>query len=171
MKRFLLIVGALAILGAGCVKATTPSAMSGAYRQPDYGFAFQYPAETMDAHERASAIQDFAYLGLPVKYFVTLRDTVRDMGATNLAAFYAAENLSTDAFIEALVASGAKREDVAQEAVKNGEIAMTKVTSPTESGETKTHYLFDHSGKTIIILVYLFEDEAFKPVLATFKKP
>ena len=171
MKRFFLLACAVALLGAGCSKPATPSTMTGSYAQPAYGFAFQYPTETMDVHERAQAIQDFAYLGLPVKYIATVRDIVRDTSATNLAAFYVAERMHTDAFIEALVASGAKKEAITKEDETGGKIPMVKITNSTESGETKTHYLFDHGDKTVIVSVYLFEDDVFKPVLETFKKP
>lgn len=166
MKRLIALAAFIALAGAGCAKA--PAFDGTAYENAQYRFAFDYPAN-MDLRTRPDDVRQTQYAGIDVDFFASLRDTAKEAKPLNVAAFYAAPGLSADAFEERLEASGAGIEVTARAQEKHGKLSFTKVVSTTESGEAKTHYLLERDGHTVVISVFLSQEEAFAPVLGTFR--
>lgn len=166
MKRLFAAICLIALSGAGCAKS--PVFEGTAYESAEYAFAFDYPSG-MEVRTRPEETRDTEYLGIEVEFFASLRDTVKESKPLNVAAFYAAPGLTADAFVEKLVGSGEGIEVTARAKEKHGRLTMTKVTSTTQSGEEKTHYLFERGDKTVIMSVFLYQAEAFAPVLDTFR--
>jgi hypothetical protein len=170
MKRLLLGLALLTLVGAGCAAPAVKPADTTTYANAQYGFAFEYPAKTMDVHVREDAIRKAKYLGLDADFFASVRDTVQDpKNLTTLAYLYAVPGLTVDAFKAALVksATGITVKETTPHTV-NG-IQMTKIVSTTASGEDKTHELFTLNGQTIIIDEFLFQEKEFDAVLSTFR--
>lgn len=170
MKKLLIVLSVLALVGAGCNWGNTKPAFQGtAYENSEYSFAFDYPT-TQDVHSRDVEIQPHDYLGLEVKFFASIRDLVKDNVPTNLAFLFASPRLSVDDFRQKLEASGAVGiQDV--ETVKINDLTMYKFTNTTayDAEIMKYHYLFDRGDQTIIISVFVGEDELLEPTLATFR--
>lgn len=172
MKRLLIALSIVVLAGFGCAKAPVtngPSADgSWPYVNNDYGLQMTLPTgvevRTREAENRKSD-----YLGFDADHFASLRDTVRDEKATNLAYFYAVPKLSADDFAKALEASnatGAVKAKSIENVTING-IAMKKITSTTEMGEDKIHYLFEVKDSTIIVSQFIGEEAKFDPIFAT----
>lgn len=173
MKRLFAALAILAVAGFGCVAkqeevAVDPNAT--VYENAQYGFSFAYPSN-MELRQREEEVRADEYLGIQVDFFASLRDTVMDTKPTNVAWFYAAPGLTTDAFAAALVASnadGAVQVKSMEDVTVNG-LAMKKVTSTTEMGKDKTHYLVDRDGTMLIVSVYLMQEAAWDEVLQTMR--
>jgi hypothetical protein len=171
MKRLIATLTLFVLAGAGCAaKAPTPHAAEGmtTYENAQYRFAIDHPKE-VEMTERAEDLRKTKYLGIDVDFFASLRDTVKEDKPLTLASFYVAKGLSVDAFKKALEASGpgikvTKIEDMTVNGVK-----LVKVTSSTEAGEDKFHYLYVHGGQTLVIGEFLFVHDEFAPILATFR--
>ncbi len=173
MKKLLIAAALLALAGFGCAKA--PAATSGtvpeggrAYENAQYGIALTLP-KGVEMRQREDAVRQTKYLGLNVDFFASLRDLVHDAKPTNLAFFYAVPKLSTDDFAKALEASGANGavKVKSTEDVTIGGIAMKKITSTTEMGEDKVHYLFDAKDSTVIVSEFIGQEKEFDPIFAT----
>ncbi len=164
----------LAVVGFGCVKDTptvTAPSYEGwiAYENTDYGFALAYPTN-LELRTRPAELQDTEYVGLPVKFFASLRDTTRSEKAENLAYFYAAEGVTLEAFTTALAASDPGNIVVKETSdLSQGGLSMKKIISTTALGADKVHYLFWKDSTLVIISQFLGEDEAFAPVFETLK--
>jgi len=173
MKRLLIAFAILAVAGFGCVSKQNQEAAvvdpnATRYENAQYGFSFAYPSN-LEVRQREENIRATPYLGIDADFFISLRDTVRDTKPTNIAWFYAAPGLTADAFTAALVASnpnGAVQVKSVEDVTVNG-LDMKKVTSTTEMGDDKTHYLFERNGSLVIVSVFLQEDAAWSEVLAT----
>lgn len=176
MKKLLIAAALLALVGFGCAKGSAPAAtvvpadFVNSYENSQFGISFAFPAG-VEMRQREEENRAQKYVGIDVDFFASLRNVVRDEEATNLAFFYAAPKLSVDDFEKALVASNAdgaiavkSTEDVAV----NG-IAMKKITSTTEMGVDKVHYLFDAKDSTIIVSRFLYEEGEFEPIFATIE--
>jgi len=175
MKKFFpfLIVAAVAAIIAAIFffqpKAPSePVADTNVYQNDQYKFGFTYP-KNLDVRVREDENRQTDYLGMPVDFFISLRDVEREEKPVTLAVFYASPTLSIDAFKTALEASDpASVKVTATEELSIGGLAMTKVTSTTAIELPKTHYLFDREGQTVIVSVILQEEANFAPVLETF---
>ncbi len=173
MKKLLIAAALLALVGFGCAKV--PTAMSDAipeggkaYENAQYGISLALPKD-VEMRQREDAVRTAKYLGLDVDFFASLRDTVREEKAVNLAFFYAVSKMSTDEFAKALEASGtngAVKVKSTEDLTING-VAMKRITSTTEMGEDKVHYLFDAKDSTIIVSEFIGENEEFEPILGT----
>ncbi len=177
MKRLLIALAAVALVGFGCFGKIEPAANTTtsapedwiAYENTVYGFALSYPTN-MELRSRPEEEQTTEYLGLPVKFFASLRDTVRDTKPTPLASFYAAEQVTVEQFMTALTASDPEHVSVKETAdVTLGSLPAKKVVSTTALGTDKVHYLLLKDTTFIIISQFLNEDEALDPVLATLR--
>jgi|GEM_PF-2044860 len=144
-------------------------AVSTEYRNEQYAFSFTHPSE-MEVRIREEANRQTDYLGLPVDFFISLRDVEREAKPLNIAFFYAAPGLTVDAFKTALEASDpASVKVTSTEDVEINGLKMTKVINTTALGADKQHYLFDRNGQTVIISVFLTEEPNFEPVLQSLK--
>lgn len=174
MKRLLAALAILAVAGFGCVGAQDQVAVDPSatvYENAQYGFSFAYPSN-LEVRQRPDADRQTQYLGVDADFFVSLRDTVKDSKPTNVAWFYAVPGMTVDTFTAALVASnasGAVQVKSTEDVTMNG-LEMTKVTSTTEMGEDKTHYLVDRDGTLVIVSVFLLEEAAWDEVLATMRE-
>ena len=166
MKRFLIALSLVVLAGAGCAKHVTAPDLT-AYENAPYGFAFDYP-KNMEIHVPTEATRKVPYLGIAGEYFIALRDTVAEEKPLNIASFFAA-GLTVDDFVKKLEASGTGIVVKSKEPVEKNGLKMTKVTSTTESGEEKIHYLFDHAGTTVIVEEFLYQHDAFAPILDSFR--
>lgn len=166
MRRALAIFALFALAGAGCAKA--PAFEGTAYENAQYGFAFDYPTN-MEVRTRPDDVRETQYLGIDVDFFASLRDTVKEAKPLNVAAFYASPGLTADMFVSALEASGPGIKVTSRTVEKRGKLSMTKVASTTEAGDEKAHYLFERGNDTVIVSVFLTQDEAFAPILDTFR--
>lgn len=179
MNKIAVILFSLALLGAGCFgpkPEETPEKNlvfefeGTTYTSDAYGFSIDYPTN-MEMKVRPPEVQDTTYLGIPAKFFVSLRDTVREADPLSIAYFYAAENLTIDAFEAALVASDPEFISVtAKETYSQGGLTITKITSTTAMGENKVHYLVPSGSQMIIVAQMMLEDEAFGPVVQTLRQ-
>jgi len=174
MNRLLAIIAILSVVGFGCITKSQdvpPESEAGGYENAQYGFSFSYPTN-LEVREREEANRATKYLGFDADFFISLRDTVRDVKPTNIAWFYAAPNMTVEKFTAALEASnsdGAVKVKSVEDVTVNG-FAMKKMTSSTEMGEDKVHYLFDHNGTLIIVSVFIAEEETWGGVLQTMDK-
>lgn len=176
MKRLFAALVLLAVAGFGCTDAAKNGAVAvdpdaTVYENAQYGFSFAYPS-TMDVRQREEEVRATQYLGIDVDFFISLRDIVRDDKPTNIAWFYAAPGLTAEAFSAALVASNASGavQVTSTEDVEVGGLEMKKVTSTTEMGADKVHYLVDRDGTLIIVSVFIGETSAWDGVLATMRE-
>lgn len=168
MKKFLLVLSIFAVAGFGCANGPGGTDGIGPYVNSDYGISMTLPTD-VEVRTREDENRPTKYLGLDADFFASMRDTVRDEKATNLAYFYAVSKLSADDFAKALEASnaaGAVKAKSIEDVTING-ILMRKVTSTTEMGEDKIHYLFDAKDKTIIVSQFIGEEKEFDPIFAT----
>jgi hypothetical protein len=174
MKKLLIALTIVVLAGFGCTKA--PAAETGGpsadgswpYMNADYGFQMTLPPG-VEMRQREEENRPMKYLGLDADFFASLRDVERESKATNLAFFYAMPTMSTEDFAKALEASDATGDvkvTSTEDVTING-IAMKKVTSTTEMGEDKVHYLFEAKDKTIVVSRFLNEEVAFEPIFAT----
>jgi hypothetical protein len=175
MKRLFIALLLVPVLGMGCVGAgQSPTGETvvtdNTYKNAQYGFSFAYPT-SVEVHVREDSLRPSVYLGLDVDFFASVRDTVREEKPVNLAYFYDAKDLTTDAFTTALTASDASISVKSTEDVTINAIPLTKIVSTTAVGVDKTHYLFTASdGSTIIVSVFLYEEEYFQPIFDTLRK-
>ncbi len=167
MKRLLISLIALALAGFGCAGPVIPAGNT-TYENPQYGFAFSYPKE-MDVRSRDEGVRQTTYIGLPADFFASVRDVVRDSKPTNVFYLYAMKDVTVDTFKDALVKSGAGIEITSAEETKLGEMSATKITSTTEAGEPKYHYLVPVKDALLIVSVFLNESAVFDPIGATFR--
>lgn len=152
--------------GGGAPKVTVPDGWA-TYQNPGYGFAMSYPSN-VEAKQRSDDQLDITYVGLPAKFFLSVRDTEREDSLTVIAQFYSFSDLSVEKFSEALVASDQGNITIKETAdVTQGGIAMKKIVSSTAAGIDKTHYVFKSGNNLIVIGIPLGEDEAFKPLFET----
>jgi hypothetical protein len=174
MKRFLLTLGILVAVGAGCfgqppVEEASPTDGWNTYLNTEYGFGFDHPTN-FEVHSRPTEQRPDAYVGLDVSFFASLRDTARGEKTENVAHFYAAKDVELEAFTAALTASDPGNITIKETTdIDVGGVAMTKIVSTTALGIDKTHYLYRRVDTLIIISVILSEEEAFAPVLETFR--
>lgn len=170
MKKILPTLALLALVGFGCAPAApSPAASTDThYANVEFGFAFDHSAD-VEVRDREEKNRPDDYLGLNVDFFASVRDMVRDESPTTLAYLYAASGLTAEAFVAALEASDASGavKVTSTEDVTVGGASMKKVTSTTQVGTDKIHYLWDHNGKTIIFSVFIEEVPQFDPILAT----
>ncbi len=173
MKKLLIALSIVVLAGFGCAKAPAetdgPSADgSWPYINNDYGLQMTLPTG-VEVRTREDENRKTEYLGLDADFFASLRNTVRESKATNLAYFYAVPKFSADNFAKALEASnatGAVKAKSIEDVTING-IAMKKITSTTEMGEDKIHYLFDAKDSTIIVSQFIGEEAEFDRIFAT----
>ncbi len=174
MKKLLSSLALVALVGFGCASsAPAPTASSDAhYVNQEFGFTLDH-SEAIEIRDREAENRADDYLGLTVDFFASVRNVTREEKPVSLAFFYAVPGLSVEEFTSALEASdpnGAVKviaeEDVD---VTNGGVAMKKITSTTQMGTDKIHYLWDHDGTTIIASVIIGEGTEFDPILATLK--
>ncbi|NBS41899.1 hypothetical protein EBS80_04565 [bacterium] len=172
MKKLLATLTLLSLVGFGCIvdKAPVPVASDTTYVNAQYGFSLDHTkdVEMKDRDEKNRATK---YLGLDVDFFTSIRDTVREAKPVNLAFVYAAPGLTADAFSAALVASdptGAVTVKLAED-VAMGDVTMKKITSTTQVGTDKIHYLWDDHGTTIVFSVFIGENAEFDAILGTLK--
>jgi len=173
MKKLLIALSILAIAGFGCAKgpgATDGPSADGSwpYINKDYGLSMTLPTG-VEVRSRQDGSPLTKYLGFDADHFASLRDTVRESKATNLAYFYAVSKMSADDFAKALEASnaaGAVKAKSIEDVTING-VAMKKITSTTEMGEDKIHYLFDAKESTIIVSQFIGEEAEFDRIFAT----
>jgi len=174
MKKLLIAAAFLALVGFGCAKSpastatVVPADFVNSYENSQFGISFAFPAG-VEMRQREEENRPQKYLGIDVDFFASLRNVVRDEKATNLAFFYAAPKLSTDAFVTALEATnadGAVKVTSTEDVTING-IPMKKITSTTEMGTDKVHYLFDAKDSTIIVSRFIYEEGEFEPIFAT----
>ncbi|OGL67228.1 hypothetical protein A2856_04200 [Candidatus Uhrbacteria bacterium RIFCSPHIGHO2_01_FULL_63_20] len=166
MKRLFASAAILMLVGAGC--AGRPDEDLTEYANAQYGFAFDYP-DGLEVRVRPDDVRAAKYLGLDVDFFASLRDLTKGEKPENIAFFYAAEGLSADTFVQALEGSGPAIAVKSREDLRKNGIALTKITSTTESGEDKTHYLFDRGGHTVIVSEFLYQHELFAPILESVR--
>lgn len=173
MNKFLAVVALVALTGFGCAaKAPVASgpANTQTYENAEYGFSFMYPAND-EVHVRDADLRADTYLGQKMDFFASLRDLHRtgETAAINLAFLYAAKGLTVAQFRQGLEESG---KNVAVKGVVpvtiNG-IALTKVTSTTDIGVDKVHYLLERNGTTVVFSVFINENKNFDPILQTLK--
>ena len=174
MKRLLISLSILALVGAGCfggktVEDNTPPPNTTAYENSEFGFAFNYPP-IMDIHVRKESTRPNTYIGMDVDFFASMRDIDRDVKATNIIYMYSVPSISVDEFVEKLEASDEAIKLLQKEEIEINEIKLTKLTNSTARGIDKFHYLFESGDKTIILSVFLMEHELFDPVLQTIRK-
>lgn len=173
MKKLLLILVAVILVGAGCFnkggEEIIPVVDGTEYQSRDFGFSLRYPDE-MEVNERKQSNWAFTYSGMEVDFFLSLRDIVREDKATSLVYFYAVDEISTNDFTQKLEEAIEGTEIVSTEKVERGDFKMVKVVNTTQIEEDKTHYLFNRNGKTIIASVFLGEEELVEPVMHTFKE-
>lgn len=179
MKKLAVIFFSLALLGAGCFGPKPEPVPENSlvfefdgttYTSDAYGFSIDYPSN-MEMKVRPPETQGTSYQGIPAMFFVSLRDTVREAEPVSIAYFYAAENLTVEAFEAALVAFDPPNVSViSKETYTQGGLTITRITSTTAMGENKTHYLFPNGSNMIIVSQMMLEDEAFTPVLKTLRQ-
>lgn len=128
------------------------------------------PAEGHEMRVRGDAVRESSYVGLPVDFFASLRDLVRDAKPTNIAYFYAAKDMTVASFSEALVASGEGIEIVSTEQTKLGSLEATKIESTTQAGEPKYHYLVPVKDAMLIVSVFIGESDAFDAMADSFTR-
>ena len=152
--------------GGGSPKVNVPDGWT-TFESVDYNFAVSYP-DNMELKERPLDQQDSTYAGLQGKFFLSLRDTVRDGEATTLALFYAMKDVGFEKFNEALVASDQGNITIKETTdITQGGIAMKKIISTTAMGMDKKHYLFMSGENLIVVSIVLGEEEVFGPVFET----
>lgn len=150
-------------------RETTLPAGWTAYENREYGFSLAYP-NNLELRSRPGEDQETVYLGLPVKFFASLRDTARGKEPENIAYFYAAENVTLEQFQGALAASNAPNTTIKETTdVSQGGLAMKKVVSTTAMEIDKIHYLFWQDSTLIIFSQFLQEEEAFAKVFQTLQ--
>ena len=170
MKKFFLISLVLVLLGFGCnstVFPSEPAVTMFEYENAQYGFSFSHP-DYMEVRERPEEDQDFEYLGIKTKFFLSVRDTVHEEKPYSIALFYSAPGLTLEQFTRALDDSGSDVNIVSSEAVTINGVAMTKIISTTTMGEDKEHYLFTKGINMFIISVMIFENDTVTTFLDTF---
>lgn len=170
MKRLLILLSAVAIAGAGCFGGSEPAATfeGTAYENETFGFAFDYPSN-MEVRNRPEEQWDYSYVGKDTKLFASLRDTVITENVDTIAYFLAAPDLSVDDFVAGLEASDEAINVTSREELKVNDLEYTKLVNTTAFGQDKAHYLFELEGQTIIVSIFLFQDEPFEPLLGTFR--
>jgi hypothetical protein len=171
MKRLLVTLVLVVAVGFGCADPSGPKVLDVGwtrYESSEYGFAFGYPSG-MELRQREADVQPNDYLGLDAKFFASLTDTVKDVKPTNVAWFYAVPGASAAAFKDALEASNANGavKVLSSEDVEVNGVRLAKVTSSTEMGKDKVHYLLDRDDTLVIISVFLNEESSWEPVLQT----
>lgn len=174
MKRLLISLCALALLGAGCFSqgpvAVEPAFdVANTYSNTEFGFAFDYPKE-YDVNVRPDDVRPDTYAGLDVDFFASFRDIVRDPKPTNIFRLYALPGETGDGFEAAILASGSDTTEVtAREEVWINDIDMTRLVNTTDIGSDKVHYLFERDGVLIVISVFIGEITAAEPIIETFR--
>ncbi len=176
MRRTLIAsVAALALMGAGCASAppapsAAPVSSSLTYASPDYGFSLAYPSHD-EVHVRETTTRQTTYLGQKMDFFASVRDLHRtgETQPVSMAYVYADKGLTVDAFKRALEASDP---NVAVKSTENLTINGTsavKMTSTTDAGIDKVHYLIDRNGTLLVFSVFLNEDVNFRPIFNTIR--
>ncbi|MFC1787786.1 hypothetical protein ACFLZY_01045 [Patescibacteria group bacterium] len=170
MKKLLIILVVVMLVGGGCFskKEPIPEFAGTTYENPQYQFSFEYPVE-MEVRVREEQNRAHQYLGLDVDFFASLRDTFSENKPVNVIYLYAIEGLSVEDFKDQLENSGVSEGIKSEETVKVNGIKMTKIINASAAGDDKTHYLFDHNGTTLILSVFLYQEEKFESVLQTFE--
>lgn len=172
MKKFLVLFAALVLVGAGCAKPVPvdpgPGFVGTAYENREFGFAFDYP-DYVGVNVRKDDARAFTYNGIPVDFFLSIRDVVRESVPENLAYVYAAQGLSQDAFVQSITDTDPNASVTSIQPVTFGDLEMVEIVNTTDIGDPKTHYLFDVNGTTIIISVFLGEEENIAPIMKTFR--
>jgi hypothetical protein len=169
----------LGLLGSGCPRLSqkdeTPSNPATqkdfTYQDSLYGFIFDYPSG-VEMKPRPIEIQDTDYLGIPMKFFASLRD-YRQGGESpeNIFFFYAAnKDLTIDDFTKALIASDPTSITISQtQSFEQGGLSLTKIINTTASGVEKTHYLFWQNGQLIVLSQFLHQTEVADSMIKTFR--
>lgn len=165
MKKLLATLTLVVLAGAGCANPFAKPA----YTNDTYGFSMDFDANVIEMRDRPEEDQPYTYLGLETTYFATLRlKETETEKPNNLAAFYAVPKMDAEAFKKVIEAGkGMKVVSTSEETVNN--VTLTTVVSTTEAGDDKTHYLFDHDGQTVIVSEYIYQHDAFAPILATLR--
>ena len=168
-----IVIGCLLLFGFGCKQVAKvpvePEKPLQTYTSSDYAFAldYRYPFEVK---ERDVAIRPQTYLGLDTSFFASVRDLVTDTTPMNLAYVYAyTPARSVDELIGALEKSGPGIHLEKKETMTIHGIEVTKLLSSTQSGDKKTHYVFDTNGSTIVFSVFLYLEDAFQPILDSLR--
>jgi hypothetical protein len=177
MKSLLISLGILMLVGAGCFSVgnlpeeyESPFENPNTYTNTEFGFALDYP-ETHDVNVRGDDVRSQEYVGIEMEFFASLRDMVREDGTPeNIFWMYAKEGLSVEEFTDALVNTGNGHVAISStETATYNDIEMTKVESTTEVDMPKLHYLFDRNGTTIVLSIFLHENETSLPFLESFR--
>jgi len=175
MKRLLISLCAVALLGAGCLgfgpreSAFVPVFENGGvYTNSEFGFVLEYPSE-LEVRVRPDDVRESTYLGMDVDFFASLRDITRDDSSINIAYFFSIPELTLDEFTAALEASSENVEVVSVEDFQANDLSMKKIVSTTDIEIDKQHYLFEHGGTTILLSVFLEEEAVFDPIVATLQ--
>ena len=152
--------------GGGAPKVNVPDGWT-TYQNTEYNFAMSYP-DNIEFNQRSTDQLDSTYVGMPAKFFLSIRDIKREEKATTLALFYSFSDMSVEKFSEALVASDPGSITIKETTdVTQGGFAMKKIISTTAMGTDKTHYLFESGDNLIVISIVLAEEEAFRPMFET----
>lgn len=173
MHKLFATLALVSLVGFGCVVNEVPAPAASTttmYVNQQYGFTLEH-SQDVEAKDREEKNRATKYLGLDVDFFVSIRNMVRDEKPSSLAFAYAVPGLTVDAFTAALVASdptGAVAVTSVED-VTEGAVTMKKITSTTQVGSDKIHYLWDDRGTTIVFSVFIGEDVEFDPILATLK--
>lgn len=175
MKRLAILIGALALMGAGCASAPEAAFEGNAYENTEFHFAFDYPLDH-DVHVRPTETRPRDYLGEERDFFLSLRDLEREgeNAPLSIAFFYSVPNMTAEDIKTAVIDSGISTE-IKEEStqVLNG-ITFTKIVSDTQLSDDeitvdKVHYLFGEGEDAILISIFIGEDDGFQPMLQTFR--
>lgn len=169
MKKLLALVALLALTGFGCAAKTdgpAPLANTQTYTNTQYGFSVMYP-ENDEIRVREEDVRADKYLGRDVDFFASLRDLKRpkENAPFTLAYVYAAKGMSVAAFKQALEESGKDIAVKSTKEVKMNGVKMTKVTSTTDSGVDKIHYLLDRNGTLVIFSISISQDAVVEAIM------
>ncbi|PJA47300.1 hypothetical protein CO172_02210 [Candidatus Uhrbacteria bacterium CG_4_9_14_3_um_filter_36_7] len=141
------------------------------YKDPTYKFVLEYPSG-IEIKPRPSEFHKTDYLGIPVDFFLSIRDYRQGTEAPeNIFYVYSADsNLTTDTFINALIASDPSSISILnQELIEQGKLTITKIVSTTASGVEKRHYLFSINQSVIIFSEFLHQQEVADVLIASMQ--
>lgn len=171
MKRLssTLLLAAILFTGFGCAPKEETVSTQTTYENTQYGFALTYDTAVTELRVRPDTVREDEYLGIPVDFFVSIRNFVPNEKPENLAFLYAAKALTVEEFTQALTASDPANVQVVStsEETVNGTV-FTKVVSTTAALDDKTHYLWMNGETTLIFSVFLLKEELWQEVFQTF---
>lgn len=163
MKKFAIALFTLVLVGAGC--SSGPQVFEGElYENTEFGFSYNYP-EYMDVNVRTSDVRQYNYLGIDLDFFVSVRDIVISDKPHNIAYFYAAKGLTVEQFVDKLKSSSTVIEFKSADQMEVNDLKLTRVLNTTQYGTDKVHYLFNRGSQTIIVSVFIEQEETFDEMI------